>query len=210
MNYTKSLVGALAALAAGAFLHGQSTAASSTTAGVLGQRYVGAGVFVDDFRDTSIDSGIGGGLLVNLPVASALDVAFEYSYERVDDSLLDGREHAIAATLRAYNAYEGVKLFSDVTLGYAWDKIKAPSVGRITDNDGFWAVGVGVEAPIASSTALVGRVAYGDRFDGDDSDAWTFTVGANHWFTPKLVGAASVSFQEDDAVLYTIGLGLRF
>ncbi len=210
MNYSKSLVGALAAIAAGACLFGQTASVNNDSAGLLGQRYVGVGFFVDDLREVPVDSGLGGSVGVNLPITSNLDLAFQYAYERISDSLLKARNHTVGATLRAYNPYEGVKLFSDATLSHSWSRVRAPGVGRVTENDPYWELGVGVEAPLTSSTALLGRVSYSDAFDGDVDGTWNFTAGVSHRFTAKVDGLASVTFHEDDAVVYAIGVAYRF
>lgn len=208
MNYIKSLVGALAALAVSSCLFGQN---AESSAGLLGFRYVGAGVSVEDFRGdlSPLANGVGPDLVVNLPVKSNLDVAFSYGYEHSSRSSLKLREHSVGATVRAYNPYEGVKLFSDATLGYAWTRLRAPAA-NLSENDAFWSLGVGVEAPVAAATSLIGRVAYVDGFSGDTDGSWTFTGGVNHWFTSKVFGLASVTFVENDSVVYSLGGGLRF
>jgi hypothetical protein len=210
MNYTKSLVGALTALAAGACMFGQSSVSEPTTAGLLGYRYVGAGLFVEDIRDLPVDNGFGGVFGVNLPLNGSLDLGLEYGFERIDDSLFDAREHSIGATLRAYNPYEGVKLFTDATLGYAWTSVRARQAGRFSDHDGFWALGVGVEAPVSTHTALVGRVSYNDSFESGIDGIWSFTGAVNHRFTRTVYGIASLTFNEDDSIVYGVGVAIRY
>lgn len=209
MNYTKSLVGVLAALAVSSCMFGQSNPAVGSNAGLLGQRYAGAGLLVEDFRDSPLANGLGPELVVNLPVAPKVDLAFAYNYERSSNASYKLKEQAIGATVRAYNPYEGVRLFSDATVGHAW--VKARALGtRWSEDEAFWALGVGVEAPVGPSTALVGRIAYNDLFSSGDNGTWTFTGGVNHWFTPQVFGTASVTLVEKDAVVYGVGLGLRF
>jgi len=209
MNYTKSLVGALAAIAAGACMFGQTTDATVASAGLLGQRYASLGLFAEDFRNSSIDTGLGAQLGVNLPVTGNVDLGFSYEYLNVDDRLADIDGNSLGATARVHTRWSGVRPFADATLGYTWFEADS-AIGGFDYDEYFWDLGVGVEIPVASSTALVARVGYGELFEDGFDGSWSFTVGANHWFTPKLAGAVQVSFAEDDAVTYGVGLALRF
>ena len=217
MNYTKSLVGTLAALAVGSSLFAQ-TAETSASAGLLGQRYVGASLSIEDFRTFDdlvgfeVDSAIGGSLSVNVPVRANLDAGFGYSYDKIDDSVFEATQHAIGAGATVYGSWSGVKPFATATIGYSWTDIEVPSTGAsANEDDAFWAAGVGVEVPVGPATALRGRVSYNDSFDSDDGDgSWAFSAGVNHWFTRKVAGVASVTFVEDDSVVYVVGARLRF
>jgi hypothetical protein len=212
MNYIKTLMGALAALAASASLFAQTRAEDTSAAGLLGYRYAGAGFSVVDFRRdlSALSNGTGPTAFVNLPVAANIDLGLAYDYMRSSNANYKLREHSVGATVRAYNRYEGVKLFSDATLGYAWSRARVPAANfRLSDDDAFWSLGVGVEAPVANATALVGRVGYNDDFNRG-SGSWTFTGGANHWFTSNVFGQATVTFVERDAIIYGISAGVRF
>ena len=201
MNYTKSLVGALAALAAGACMFGQTV--DTTSAGLLGKRYASAGLFAADFRDSPIDTGIGAQLGVNLPVAANLDVAFSYEYVHIDDSLVDANGNALGATARYHTLWSGVKPFADATLGYTW--LDADNwISGFEYDEFFWDLGVGVEIPVANATAIIGRVGYSELFDNDFDGSWNFTVGASHWFSPRLAGTIQVTFAAGGATMLNV------
>ena len=209
MKHSKTLVGVLAAFASGACMFGQNSDASVASTGLLGQRYAAFTGFVEDFRDVPIDSALGVTLGVNLPVAQGLDAVFAYGYENVDDGF-DLSEHSLSAGLRAFTEYSGVRPFADATLGYAWTDLDNAGPLSGSDDDGFWSLGVGVEVPVAAATALYGRIGYNDGFDGDVDGSWSFSGGVSHWFTPKLAGLAEVTFNEDDSIVYQLGVALRF
>ena len=212
MTYNKIILSALAiaAVASSSFAQTES-APAATSAGLLGQRYVAVSGLTEDFRDAGgLDNAFGGTIGANVPVTANLDLGFGYGYERLSDSSLKYREHVLSASLTPYlKVAENLKLFADAVVGHAWAKADTFGVTD-SDNDGIWAAGVGAEFAVASRTALTGRVAYNDTFDSNSDGSWSFTGGVNHWFTEKVAGVASVTFVEDDSIIYQIGVAFRF
>ncbi len=213
MTYSKILLSALAlAAASSSFAQTESApVTTSSSAGLLGQRYVAITGLTEDFRNAGgLDNAFGANIGANLPLSANLDLGFGYGYERLSDGGLKYREHAISASLTPFvNVAENVKVFADATVGHAW--AKARNFGTSASNDdSFWSLGVGAELGLGARTALTGRVSYNDAFDGNSQGSWAFTVGANHWFTEKVAGVASVTFVESDSIVYQVGVAFRF
>lgn len=213
MNKNKFLifVAAFAATVSASAQQATTSAASGSSNGLLGQRYVDVGLAVTDFRNSTLDNGYSGSVAVNLPLTVNLDAAFGYGYERITDKSLGfeikGTGHTIAARLAAYTQFAGVKPFADAVLGYSW--VEASALGiKVDEDDGIYALGAGVEIPFEPSMTLTARVGFSDSFDGDTSGAWTLSLGLDRWFTNKFGAGIGVAFQEDEAV--TFGLSARF
>ncbi len=213
MTYSKILLSALVLAAASSSIAQTESAPVTTTssAGLLGQRYVAISGLTEDFRNAGgLDNAFGGSIGANLPLTANLDLGFGYGYERLSDSGLKYREHAISASLTPFvTVAENVKLFADATVGYAWAKARGFG-GNASDDDGIWSLGAGAELGLGARTALTGRVSYNDAFDGNSDGSWAFTVGVNHWFTEKVAGLAGVTFVEDDSIVYQVGVAFRF
>lgn len=190
-----------------AFLVSASGALAQQDAGLLGKQYAGISFFSENVRHFDVGTGYGAGVLANFPVATNLDAQLTASHERFGDvSLTDNR---LFASLVGYQQLESVKVFADLSLGGTWQSIKI-SGADINNSDGIYGVGVGVEAPIATRTAITGRVGYSRYFDNDNGDYWTFSLGLNHWVNDKFGVFATVSAIDDDSTVFTIGAHVRF
>ncbi len=213
MTYSKILLSALAlAAASSSFAQTESAPVTTTSsAGLLGQRYVAITGLTEDFRDAGgLDNAFGGNIGANLPLSANLDLGFGYGYERLSDGGLKYREHAISASLTPFvTVAENVKVFADATVGHAWAKARNFGTSA-SDDDSFWSLGVGAELGLGARTALTGRVSYNDAFDGNSEGSWAFTAGVNHWFTEKVAGIAGVTFVESDSIVYQVGVAFRF
>lgn len=207
MNYTKIILAALA-IAAGSNAFAQTE--SSASAGLLGQRFISGSFLTEDFRKSgSLDNAFGGSVDANIPLTANLDFGLGYSYERLSD-VFTAREQLISASLRPhFDVAQNTKLFADVVLGHAWYKETGTGYTD-TDNVGFLAIGVGAQIAVGPKTALLARVAYNTLLEGGDEENMTYTVGANHWFTQKVGGLLSVTFDEDFSVIYQAGVTVRF
>jgi hypothetical protein len=211
MTNSKILLSALAlAIASSSFAQTES-APVATSAGLLGQRYVAVSGLTEDFRNAGgLDNAFGGAIGVNLPLTANLDLGFGYGYERLSDGGIKFREQLISASVTPYvNVAQNLKLFANAAVSYAWAKETVLGVTD-KDNEGFWLLGVGAELSLGARTALMGQVAYDDTFDGHGEGAWAFSVGVNHWFTQKVGATAGVTFVEDDAIVYQLGVAFRF
>lgn len=192
---------------AGALLTLSCPLSAQREAGLLGKHYAGLTVFTEDVQHADVGLGLGTGVTVNFPLAPSLDLSLAASYENFHDVHLTDKR--LGATLVAYKELPGVKIFADGSLSSTWQSIKF-SNGRVSDNDGIYAVGAGLEAPIAPATALFGRIAYNRYFDQANGDYWTFSLGLNHWISEKLGLVIAVTAYEDDSVVYGAGVDLRF
>jgi|GEM_PF-928714 len=194
-------------IAAGALFVSCCPLFAQRDAGLLGKQYAGLTVFTEDVRHVDIGSGYGTGVTANFPVTSHLDVSLAASYERFNDVRLTDKR--LNASVVGYQEVSGVKLFVDGSLGSTSQSIKIADQ-KITNNDGLYAFGIGIEAPIAPATALFGRIAYNRYFDQDNGDYWTYSVGLNHWISEKLGLVIAVTAYDDDSIVYGAGVNLRF
>jgi len=184
-----------------------STTRAQTNAGLLGQRYAGLSLFSESIRNRDISNGVGGAMGVNFPLTSFLDFGVSGSSESFHDYSV--KDHRAAAGFTAYHDFNAFKAFADVSVGGTWQSSKVNGVSY-NDNDGIYAFGAGIEAPFTDRSALFGRVALNQYFQRDRGHYWTYTAGANHWFTAKLGATVSVSFFENTSVIYGIGVNVRF
>lgn len=194
-------------LLAGALFTLSCPLSAQREAGLIGKQYAGLTVFTEDVQHADVGQGYGTGLIANFPLAPSLDLSLSASYEKFNDVHLTDKR--LGATLVAYKELSGVKVFADGSLSNTWQSIKFADQ-RLTNNDGIYALGVGVEVPIASATALFGRVAYNRYFDQANGDYWTFSFGLNHWISEKLGLVIAVTAYEDDSIVYGAGVNLRF
>jgi hypothetical protein len=177
------------------------------TAGTLGRRYAGVFVFTEDIRAAGIDNGTGATFVLNLPVHPNLDFSLSGLSERISTN--DYRETQFLATLTAHREMSGVTPFFDVTLGNVRQSSEVNGIDYREDQN-LYALGGGIEAPVADATALFGRIAFNQYFKNRLGHYWTYTVGLNHWFTPKVGCVGSVTWRGNDSTYLGFGLNLRF
>jgi hypothetical protein len=181
--------------------------AADTDAGLLGKNYVGTNLFLEHVRTANISDGFGGALTGNFAVAPHFDLGAIASLERFSDySIHDDR---VGAYARAFTEVSGFRPFADLSLGGTW---QSSTINGVTyrSNDGIFGAAFGVEAPVAKSTALIGRLGYNKYFDSKNGHYWLYSLGLNHWLTPQLNLGASVSFQDSDSITYTLHVVLGF
>jgi hypothetical protein len=211
MNLVKKSVIALAALIIVGASHAQQPASGGTASGRLGQRYAGASIGVADFKDTAeefIDTSIG----VNLPITKSVDLDFGYDYQWLDNSPIDLTAHSVDAGATVYTSWHGVKPFASASLAYLWSKASYAGVS-LKDNDGFYGVSVGFEAPVGA-IVLTPAIGYSDSFDNSGDPTYSYGVDIHHWFTSKFGARAAVSYSDYGSSVsswnYRIGLRMKF
>ena len=181
---------------------------AQSDAGLIGKQYFQVNVVTEDARKIPVSNGYGFGGGVNLPVLPSLDVALDASYLRYDD--FDFTEHRVNALARGHLAEtNGIRMFGDVMLAYDAQKSVVGGVKYKSDN-GLYGIGSGAEVAVTPATALLVRIARSDWFDHDLDGYWTYTVGANHWFTPKLNVSADVTWLDAETLTYRLSCNVRF
>ena len=209
MNLTKNITLALGLLAAGVS-HAQ-TPASTTGYGLLGHRYTELNVGLQDIKHLS-DHGYSVGAAANNPlIPGVLDAGGTYSYSWIRGPF-KGHANTIGGYATAYAPLNGVKPFAGAGVGYQWTSF---SFGE-DDDDAIWGLTAGVEIP-AGAVTITPRINYADDFKGtrESSQAWTFQVEANYWFSPTSavfgsIGKTDVRRSAFDSWNYEVGLRARF
>lgn len=222
-NITFALPLFVAALAATA--SAQTVTTSST--GLLGQRYIEIGAGAIDPHNSSKE-GFTGDIAVNLPVQPGFDVGLGYSYSRLNYPYsavpfeARSRDHTVYATATSYMEAQGMKPFAGVALGYQWAKqnlLYNLTPGGVTvvndrNDEALWGLGVGVEIPVGRVT-VTPAVTYQDGFKRGSTGGFTYGVDTNYWVTQKvgLFGAVNYSDPSGGGIqswTYKAGVRLKF
>ena len=201
MTTTKTVVSLLAALAAGATAFAQTDVSTPVESnGLLGQRYVEAGLGFIDVNNSRVDA-FGAGLTVNLPVAPSFDVSADYAYSWVE-SFSEVDAHQITANGTYYiQAEQNLKTFARVSLGYAWAD---------WDNHATWGVSFGAEFQLAPQVVVTASAGYDDDFESGDNGAFDATVTGHYWFTRQVGAFAAVSYIEGGNYGLFGGVNVKF
>jgi hypothetical protein len=184
-----------------------SSARAQTNAGLIGQRYTGLSLFTESLRNRDISNGIGATVGLNVPVMSFLDFAASGSSESFHDYSI--RDQRAFASVTAYRDFSSFKAFADTSVGGTWQSSKVNGISY-SSNDGIYAIGAGIEAPVTDTSAIFGRVAQNRYFQNNHGHYWTYTAGADHWFDQKFAAVASVTFFESSSVTFSLGVNVRF
>jgi hypothetical protein len=162
---------------------------------------------MEHVREGDIGNGYGFGGGVNLPLQENWDFGVGASYLHYSD--FDFKDRRLDANLRGHLRADDFTPFADLLLGYS---AQSSAVGGVkyTNHDGQVGFGIGAEIPVGPATALQGRVAYWRWFDQQNGHYWTYALGANHWFTPKLNVAVEVVGLDSETVTFRISSSVRF
>ncbi len=213
---SKKLLSVLAALAVSASAFAQPTSTTtSSSGGLLGQRYVEGSFGLEDTKDLSDDL-YDVGIAINLPVLPGVDIGLGYSYSWADIGTsvgtVDVTGHTVGASATLYSTTGAVKPFIGGSIGYQWAEAK---LGTITadDESGIWNAGIGVEVPFGP-VLLTPSIVYSDSFEDDGDGSFLYGVEANYWFTPKVGGFADVTNanvrgSSGESWIYTVGLRVK-
>lgn len=185
-----------------------AAADDNSSAGLLGKDYFAIDPIMQDFRNSTSKKGWGTTLDLNLPATDNFDIGLNYNFERVAD-IPRITDNTFGTSVTGYFKAGGVKPFADVDLGYLWHRVK-PSDPTLRYDRATYAVGTGLEAPILGSTAVVGRVAYNNEFRRGATHEMTYTAGLDQRFSDHVAGLVGVTFQQNNAILYNLGVGFIF
>lgn len=196
-----------AAAVFGCVLAFSSTVNGQTVAGLIGQRHANLSIFTESLRDRNISNGYGGSVGLNVPMTSFLDFTAGGSFERFSDYSV--RDQRAFAGLTAYHDFGTFKAFADTSYGGTWQSSKVAGI-TYDANDSIFALGGGLEAPVADTSAIFGRVSWNRYSDSSRGHYWTYTAGANHWFNQKYGAVGLVTFFESDSITFSLGMTVRF
>jgi hypothetical protein len=210
MNLTKKITLALGLLAAGAASHAQTTAASSTGNGFLGQRFAEVNLGLQNLRNIH-DHSYSTGASVNLPaVPSLLDVGATYDYSWVRGPFR-GHANTVGVYAVAYTPLQGAKPFFGAAVGYQWTSLRFLG----SDGEGLWGLTAGVEVPVGVWT-FTPRVSFSDDIDTNTgAQDVTGALEVSRWINTTTAVFGSLSHTDVrrsslDSWNYTVGLRLRF
>jgi hypothetical protein len=194
------LIGAIAALAAGASSFAQSApATTASSAGLLGQRYASVAFSAVDLNRLPFDQ-FGTTAGVNLPLTSSLDLGVSYTHSWIE-SFSDVDSDVLAADLTTYFSSGAIKPFGTFALAYDWNNF---------DDGMLWGVRAGFEYDVSSRLSTSISAGYVDDFDDGDNSQWDGAVRANYWVTRSVAAVATVSLIEQGNVAYSLGATIRF
>ena len=211
MNLTKNITLAFGLIAA-AVSHAQTTPAGTSGLGLLGNRYTELSVGLQDIKHLS-DHGYSVGASANNPlIPGVLDAGGSYSYSWIRGPFR-GHANTVSGYTTAYAPFNGVKPFAGAALGYQWSSFGSGG----SDDQALWGLTAGVEIPAGPGVTITPRINYADDFEStrNSSQAWTFQVEANYWFSASSavfgsVGKTDVRRSTFDSWNYEIGLRARF
>jgi hypothetical protein len=198
-------------------------APASAPAGLLGQRYVEAGVGAVDPHGTS-DLGFTGDLSANIPLQPGLDVGFGYTYSRIETDIFNGsitaraRDHVLYASATAYSQVGAMKPFFGGAVGHRWNRSSLRFAGaqvfRDSDNESLWGLATGVEIPFGRFS-VTPAISYQDAFRRDAAAGFTYGAEVHTWLTRDLGAFADITFSDPtgggtQAWTYEVGVRLRF
>ena len=177
-------------------------------AGLLGKDYFSASLFTESFRNSTLTHGYGTDLDLNLPVVDNFDMALSGEFERVPKTpqVTDG---AFDLSFIGYLRAGGVKPFLDLDVGYLLKKTK-PNGTETRVNSGTYAVGAGLEVPVAKSTSLVGRAAIDDEFNRGSHHAWGYTAGVEQIISRGVDALLDVTFNAGNSTVFSLGVAFTF
>ena len=188
-------------LSVSAFAQTGAVQTETTAAGLLGKRYVEAGLGWVDYRHSSRD-GFGAGVDVNVPVHTNIDVNLSYQHSYVQNWINIG--DYVGTSVTGYFTRGDSKPYARLGLGYSW------SQSWIDSDHGVWNGEVGIERSVNDKVSASFSVGYDDDFRSHSDGLWNVAVGGTYAFCPKVVGTAKISYIEYGSVGYTVGLAYRF
>ncbi len=181
---------------------------AQSDAGLIGKRTLHILGMIETATDLDIDNGNGFGGGVNLPLHKNWDLGLDASYLQYSD--FDFKDRRLGATFRGHAlAGEGLRLFGDLLLAYSSQSSVVGGI-RYENDDGQWGLGAGAEVPLGAATSFFGRIAHWKWLDSDNGKSWTYTIGLNRWFTPKLNLGADITWLDDETVTYRLACHVRF
>ena len=211
MKTTKNIILALGLLTAATASQAQTTTAMSAPTGLLGVQYTELKFGVQDINHVSPHAYSLSASANTALVAGQLDGGASYSYSRIGGAVR-GHSNTIGGYFTAYAPLNGVKPFVSAGLGWEWSSYR--NVG--SDNQALWGGAVGVEIP-AGVVTITPRLSYADDFEGSrkSSQAWMYSVEANHWCSKTTaifasLGKTDVRHSRFDSWNYSVGLRSRF
>ncbi len=213
MKHAKNLF-IIVLLGGAIFLPARLSAQGMMTPGLIGKRYGGADVSYEQFRGNRYDQAFGASGNVNLPMIPGIDAAFSFGTAHTSGSSMSLSQQTLTASVLAYNDSEYGKTFFAGTIGQAWGTAKLLGVESDRD-DTFWMLGIGLEAPLGNATAITYGLNYCNSFKNDGrSTTWQYRLQASHWFTARVCGVASLSYNQikhaPDSVLCALGVRVTF
>jgi hypothetical protein len=171
--------------------------------GLLGQNYVLA-----DFAGVEQRNGSGRTYGVNLGANFAAtenaDATINLVYAHQSQWPDAGSLYQLGVDWTFHLNIGRVKPFAVAGLGYQLSR--TPS-GR---DFSLWDLGGGVEVIVAPRTAVTLKAVNVGSFTKGISNPWQLTGGVSYWLQPRVALAASVTFVEDQAVGYTLGVRWGF
>ena len=211
IHSTKSFLLAAAAslgLAASAFAQTTAPAEPASAAhgsGLLGQSYASLSYGFIDLDGTGVDAN-SFTLAFNQGVRDGLDSFLEYDYTRTD-RILGSRltQHSLLAGARVFTDYRGIKPYAEAGVGWVWQKF-----GGASDNSFGWGAGVGAEIAVAPALTVTPFVRYTDVTEGSNNDSWEYGVKANYWLSEKLALQGGLSRDDDQNMVYRVGVNFRY
>lgn len=210
MNHLNTLaLAGLLGLAVTLPAHAQAEAASAAPAAenssLLGKRYVGATFGYLDINHSDRGA-FGGGLSVNLPVASNVDVSIGASHDWLEGNDSFHTEEIVAAATY-YIERGALRPFITGALGHA----EASAPGSAEEDFRFFGIDVGAEYQINSTVSVAAYGTYGDTFEsGIDASAWSASAQLNYWLSSNLSVGGRVSVIEYGDVAYGVGAAWLF
>lgn len=141
---------------------------------------------------------------VNLAVTDNTDVTTTVGYAKQRKWPTDGNLYQLGADWNFHLNLGQWKPFVVAGLGYQFSRAASD------DDFGLWNAGAGVEYVVAPRTALTLKAVDTGAFSRSIASAWQYSFSASHWLQHHLAVTAGVTFVENQAIGYTIGVRWGF
>jgi hypothetical protein len=171
--------------------------------GLLGNSYL----FLDASRvDQSHANGstTGATFGLNLAAAEFVDITTTFGWAKQRDWPDSGNIYQFGVDCTPHLNFGRVKLFGVGGIGYQFTRTPAGRDLRL------WDAGAGVEFLVASRTSITVKAVNVGSFRKGVSNPWQYSASVNHWIAKDLALNASVTFIEDQATGYTLGVRRSF
>ncbi len=177
----------------------------SGTAGLLGQTYAGLTYSYINL-DASPVNAASYGFEYNQPFRPGFDAVFNYDWAQSGPFAGDrAHEQKLTAALRAFSVQSWGRPYLEAGAGYDWLKFAG-----VKDHSFVWIAGAGIEFNPLTALTVTPFVRYERATGYDDADEFSYGVKANYWLNRRWALTGSLSRNDDQDMIYQLGINVRF
>ncbi len=141
---------------------------------------------------------------MNYSLLENIDLTLTFAYARQRNWPDNGNLYQLGSDWTGHLTFGRVRPFGVAGFGYQLSRTPG---GR---DFALWDLGGGVEVIVAPRTSVIVKAVNVGSFTKGISNPWQYSAGANYWFKRDWSVAASVTFVEDQAVGFNLGVRWGF